>query len=146
MGCGSSKGVEGTDGAAGAAAAENELIGGKARVDNPDDEDDIGIMSAGEGQQFGASKPWIGAIFEPSNPPAADPSKPDTAFKLNHIYGYRCDSSQSANNAWIGHDGKIIYPAAAIGVVYDKGSNSQAHFGGNHNASKEKRLRHCDGT
>ena len=47
-----------------------------------------------EGQQFGAVKPWIGAIREPDHHPIIDKSAPDVNYALEYVYGYRCEDSR----------------------------------------------------
>lgn len=41
-----------------------------------------------------ATKPWIGAIVEPTNHPAVDKSPPDVTYELEYVYGYRCSDSR----------------------------------------------------
>jgi echinoderm microtubule-associated protein-like 6 len=89
------------------------------------------------GDAFLAVKPWIGAMFEPSEHPDPDPSPPDEEFKLEYVFGYRAEDSR--NNVFYNSDGNIVYMTACLGVILDKGSNTQTFFGGNEveNAAKQ---------
>ena len=51
---------------------------------------DVSNMS----KEFLAVKPWKGQIAEPDNHPPVDPSKPDTQYALEYVYGYRCEDSR----------------------------------------------------
>jgi hypothetical protein len=44
----------------------------------------------GEGDQFMAIKPWLGAIVAPTAAPAGNNSAPDADLSLEWVYGYRC--------------------------------------------------------
>jgi microtubule-associated protein-like 6 len=48
----------------------------------------------GEGDEFGAVKPWLGAIKAPKNPPKNNPSVPDQKFKVDWVYGYRNEDTR----------------------------------------------------
>ena len=52
------------------------------------------IEEAGEGEQFMAVKPWLGAIAEPTSHPEPNASAPDEDFELEYVYGYRCEDSR----------------------------------------------------
>ena len=51
-------------------------------------------VDAGEGEQFMAVKPWLGAIKEPKSHPPANPSPPAVSYTLEYAYGYRCEDSR----------------------------------------------------
>jgi hypothetical protein len=51
-------------------------------------------VDAGQGEQFMAVKPWIGAIKEPQNHNPPEPSPPDVNYQLEYVYGYRCEDSR----------------------------------------------------
>ena len=81
-----------------------------------------------------AVKPWIGAVVEPQNrksyliyfiyidnPP--EPSPPDVNYKLDYVYGYRCEDSRQ--NVYFNASGKAVYMTAALGVILDPRSNTQ---------------------
>ena len=61
---------------------------------DPDMEDLFEAVDAGEGDNFMAVKPWIGAIFEPDDHPDINPSEPDVGFELEYIFGYRCEDAR----------------------------------------------------
>ena len=82
----------------------------------------------GEGDEFMAVKPWIGAIKEPENPPKAVNKKPKEQYEIEWVYGYR--SEEGRMNCFLNKEGHAVYPTAALGVVYDFESVKQTYFGG----------------
>ena len=68
------------------------------------------------GDEFMAVKPWIGAIVEPTEPPPTDNSIPDDDLNLRWVHGYRAYDSR--NNLRYTARGELVYPAAALGVVF----------------------------
>lgn len=72
---------------------------------------DVSNMS----KEFLAVKPWKGQIAEPDNHPPVDPSKPDTTYALEYVYGYRCEDSRQ--NVYYNPDGNICYMTACLGVI-----------------------------
>ena len=72
-------------------------------------------VDAGQGEQFMAVKPWIGAIKEPLNHPPPNSSPPDVNFTLDYVYGYRCEDSRQ--NVYFNADGEAVYMTAALGVI-----------------------------
>ena len=52
------------------------------------------VEEAGEGEQFMAVKPWLGAIVEPDTHPSPNSDAPDVEFELDYVYGYRCADSR----------------------------------------------------
>ncbi|EQC41165.1 hypothetical protein SDRG_01142 [Saprolegnia diclina VS20] len=102
-----------------------------------DDEDDLGLPKTsvpvafpaeGGGDEFMAVKPWIGAICAPSNPPKENPRAPDIQLRLEWVYGYQADLAR--NNLRYNADGQIVYHAAAVGIIYDRPTNTQKHHVG----------------
>jgi len=87
------------------------------------------VEEAGEGDQFMAVKPWIGALKAPTNPPQNNPNAPDKTLELEYVYGYRAIDSRQ-NLFYTQNPGKVVYITAALGVVLDKQSNTQRFFGG----------------
>ena len=64
----------------------------------------------------------------------ADPSRPDTNFKVDYVYGFAGPSSR--NCLFFGKTkNELVYPAAALGIVHDIENNTQKFFGG---AEKDK--------
>lgn len=80
----------------------------------------------GEGLGGMAVKPWLGAIVAPTHPPAFNVSEPEKKLVLEWIYGYTC--VESRNNIAVSSTGQFIYPSAAVVIVYDAKSNTQAFF------------------
>eukprot|EP00741_Cyanophora_paradoxa_P015979 tig00000042_g15425.t1 len=110
------------------AAVTREAVGG---------DDDFGVDD-GEGEQFGACKPWVGTV----NALVPDGWAPDPKLKqepkdnlvLEFVHGYRAHDARN-NLFYLGprEDGatdQIVYHAAALGIVYDKGGHSQRFFQG----------------
>ena len=73
-----------------------------------------------------AVKPWMGAIKEPT-PPFYNNKKegskePTCTITLEYVYGYR--TKDMRNNLYYLKDGKVLYNAAALGIVLDVESNT----------------------
>jgi hypothetical protein len=67
-----------------------------------------------------AVKPWLGAIKPPSEPYFKDQKQseePPINLSLEYIYGYRT-KDQRNNLRWLS-DTKVVYNAAAAGIVHD---------------------------
>lgn len=95
------------------------------------DEDIAGLfvrIEPGEGDEFAAVKPWIGAIKEPESHPPFDPSPPDEDYKIDYVFGYRTEESRM--NLHVNKNGQLVYPTAAIGIIHDFNENKQIYFGG----------------
>ena len=71
----------------------------------------------GEGDEFAAVKPWLGAIKEPKNHPAPKKKSPDQEYAIDWVYGYR--SEEARMNCIFNAAGQAVYPTAALGVIYD---------------------------
>lgn len=71
----------------------------------------------GEGDEFMAVKPWLGAIKEPKPLPKVNASKPSDKFEIDWVYGYKSDEGRM--NLFFNKEGKAVYPTAALGIVYD---------------------------
>ena len=99
----------------------------KERKDKPEG-DFFEAVDAGEGDQFMAVKPWIGAIKEPTSHPPINPTPPDARFSLEYVYGYRCEDSRQ--NVFLNSLGEAVYMTAALGVILNIKNNTQKFFGG----------------
>jgi WD40 repeat protein/Ca2+-binding EF-hand superfamily protein len=102
-------------------------------LDDPkaaDEEEKVGEDAApGEEEDpFSAVKPWVGSIVEPDQPPPHDVLKPDCEALLEHVYGYNSQSSR--NNLFYTSNTEIVYPAATVGVIYNKSTHTQKFFRG----------------
>jgi len=75
----------------------------------------------GEGDQFMATRQQYKAP-DGYKAPKGKPSEPIQNLELEYIYGYRCHDVR--NNLRYTSDGKLVYHAAAVGVVMDQLSNS----------------------
>ena len=86
--------------------------------------DDLIANAPSGGDQFMASKPWLGAISEPSSwQPVSDSyDEPAMALNLKFIYGF---SSNLRNSVYFDKVGNYIYASAATGVVYNPNSHTQ---------------------
>ena len=49
------------------------------------------IVPPGEGDEFGAVKPWLGAIKEPESYPKINKKPPKDNFKIDWVYGVRSE-------------------------------------------------------
>lgn len=99
---------------------------------------EVEIEAVGEGEQFMAVKPWIGAIKTPDPCPEVNKEEPDETYAIEHVYGYRCEDSRQ--NVFYNPDGKVVYPTACLGVILDKDSNTQTFFGGGMVENKSKQV------
>ena len=110
-------------------AAAPAKVEGKARKGDDEDDDDLFATSdASAKAEFMAVKPWLGAIVAPSKAPKSDPSPPDAHLKLEWVHGYRAFDSRS--NLVYNAAGDIVYPAAAVVVVYNVKGRKQRHYTG----------------
>lgn len=82
----------------------------------------------GEGDEFAAVKPWLGAIKEPKNHPKPNKKAPVENYAIDWIYGYR--SEEARMNCQFNTEGHAVYPAAAVGIVFDYKNMKQSYFGG----------------
>eukprot|EP00742_Colponemidia_sp_Colp-10_P006323 GILJ01006777.1.p1 GENE.GILJ01006777.1~~GILJ01006777.1.p1 ORF type:complete len:2262 (-),score=409.36 GILJ01006777.1:195-6980(-) len=82
----------------------------------------------GEGDEFLAVKPWLGAIKQPSNwtKPRNASTAPDANLKLEYVYGYHC--YENRNNLHYLRNNQIVYHVAATGIVLDPRTNTQKFF------------------
>lgn len=49
------------------------------------------IDDISHGDEFGAVKPWRGAIMEPKDHPPEKNLKPDFTYQIDFVYGYRTE-------------------------------------------------------
>ena len=74
------------------------------------------------GDEAGATKPWVGAIRPPPQPPLIDPSPPNAELKLEWVHGYASTAAvgkqneKVSNNLFYSVEGDIVYSAAALGI------------------------------
>lgn len=80
------------------------------------------------GDEFMAVKPWLGAVVAPSNAGSMHlkSSPPDARLELERVHGYQAQSA--SNNARYDVNDKVVYHAAALGIMLDKTSQSQSFF------------------
>jgi WD40 repeat protein len=82
----------------------------------------------GEGDEFAAVKPWLGAIKEPKSHPKPNKKAPVEKFGIDWIYGYR--NEEVRMNCQFNTEGNAVYATAAVGVVFDYKNMKQSYFGG----------------
>ena len=63
-------------------------------------------QSEAGGDEFMAVKPWLGAIVEPTIPPAVNPTIPEDELHLRWVHGYR--SLDSRNNLRYTAKGELV--------------------------------------
>jgi WD40 repeat protein len=103
--------------------------------DYVDDEDED------QEKHFMATKPWLGAIYPPKRfiRDEANPHKvfdenynnweaPPVTFKLDYVMGYKARDSRD-NLHWVDYD-TVVFPAAAVGIVFDIKSRDQFFYFG----------------
>ena len=93
-------------------------------------------IDVGSGDWFMATKPWKGAIKEPTDHPDANPDAPDVGFELEYIFGYRCEDARQ--NVFLNTEGEAVYMVAAVGIVLDPKQKSQKFFGGGQAEQRHK--------
>jgi WD40 repeat protein len=76
-----------------------------------------------------ATKPWLGAIVPPTNPPHLDKSAPTQTLTIEHVFGYRAIDSRN-NIFYTDKSNEIVYMTAALGIVLNTDTNTQRFFGG----------------
>ena len=74
-------------------------------------------VDPGEGDEFSAVKPWLGAIREPEHHAKFDPYPPDEDYKIDYVFGYRTEESRM--NLHFNTTGQLVYPTAALGIIFD---------------------------
>ncbi|ETW03494.1 hypothetical protein, variant [Aphanomyces invadans] len=102
---------------------ETSLTGARGNVGSQND--NAPLFDADAGDEFMAVKPWIGAITAPSNPPKENPREPEVTMHLDWVFGYQTELSR--NNLRYNANGQIVYHAAAVGIMYDRDTNTQKH-------------------
>ena len=108
-------------------AASAAAPAAKAAKKSGDDEDDLfATADTAHASEFMAVRPWLGAIVAPSKAPKADSSPPDAHLKLDWVHGYR--SFDSRSNLYYNQSGDVVYPVAAVVVVYSSKTKRQRHF------------------
>jgi microtubule-associated protein-like 6 len=95
--------------------------------------EDAGLFTfetAGQGDQFMAVKPWLGEVINsaPSGytAPRSQGTAPDHDMTLKRVHGYR--SFDSRQNLFYTADGRVVYPAAALGIVLDPRTRQQSFY------------------
>jgi microtubule-associated protein-like 6 len=109
-----------------------------AGKDDDGREDDFFEVEEAQGEQFMAVRPWIGQVTEPDNHNQNNPEQPDTTYELEYVYGYRC--ADSKQNVHFNSAGEAVYMTAALGVILNRGSNTQKFFGGGEVANTAKNV------
>lgn len=100
-----------------------------------------GLMTDASGKQIGPSiydmspkkqkvlKPWLATMSGPKEDVANYKTGiPDISLELEHVYGYKSENCHS--NIFYNDIGEIVYPAAGVGIIYNKETNSQKFYFG----------------
>jgi microtubule-associated protein-like 6 len=76
------------------------------------------------GDEFGACKPWMGAIKEPTGykPDKGLDNVPKVTPKREYVWGLRAKDTRS--NVRFTAQGKVVYHTAALGIVLDAAKNT----------------------
>lgn len=114
-------------------APETESVISSSECDSSDSCTESDSETAARGDQAMSVVPWLGQITEPTNykPRRRDSSGPDTNLKLVWAFGYR--AAGTANNLRYlqisgSEEKKIIYPIAAVCVIYHPKARSQSFY------------------
>lgn len=85
--------------------------------------------TVGEGDQFLAVKPWLGEM-KASTPKIVVPKNqgkaPEATLTLTKVHGYR--GYDTRNNLKFTSSGKVVFPAAGLGVIMNIESKAQEYF------------------
>lgn len=115
-----------------AAEEEERLEDIDAEENDPDDANNFLNFKDEEmeGTEFGACKPFLGEV-KGSTPKSFVPAKnaaeaPKEGLKLKYVHGYRAFDTR--NNVKYTADGKVVFHAAALGIVLNKQNNTQTFF------------------
>ena len=93
-----------------------------------DDEDVFVVEDPSTGENLGAVKPWRAAIYAPTAAAGnLDCSPPDDTLELSWVYGFRGFDTRRAA-LWAGSGQRVVYPAAAVVVVYNLERHTQTYF------------------
>jgi microtubule-associated protein-like 6 len=96
-------------------------------------------LIASGGDESGCVKPWLGAVRAPKNPPPVTSNAPAVCLDLKWVHGYTsaaagAGNTRVSNNLFYNPDGAAVFPAAALGVVMsratDSGALTQRYFRG----------------
>ena len=81
------------------------------------------------GDEFSSTQPWLGAIREPSwwdGDSTRNATAPNSNLELSFVYGYQ--GQRIRNGVLYGpKPNEIIYPAAALGVVFNSNTHKQLY-------------------
>ena len=118
---------------------EFDADGNPSGSGDPDGDGEEGLFSIEDTSKdvdnFMAIKPWIGALVAPSSWLAAQASglmpAPQRSLALKWAHGYRC--REARHNVAVLATDEVVWPAAAVGVIYDEKAHAQRHYQG-----------HCD--
>lgn len=85
-------------------------------------------IEVGGGDQFTASRPWIGSIREPSNWKEHEDctNAPVAALELKYVYGYRGWDCRN-NIGFADSSNEVVYHIAATGIVLNSETSTQIH-------------------
>jgi len=113
----------------------------KEDAHNRDADMDAAMMYAidgggpGGGDEFMAVKPWLATIKEPTNFSSSRVTNkaPDANLSLEWVYGYSAQDQRN-NLRYVLNDSngvtRMVYPAAAVGVVYNPRTHKQQFYHG----------------
>ena len=91
-------------------------------------EDYFEAIDMNDGDESTSVQAWQGSCFEPNRHNKLTKSKPKVTYEIEYVYGARMEDARK--NVHISSDGKIVYMAACLGIVFDIKHNQQKIFGG----------------
>ncbi|CBJ26175.1 conserved unknown protein [Ectocarpus siliculosus] len=72
-----------------------------------------------------AKMPWVAAMVPPSNMKMSDTTAPELRTRLDAVHGCRAEDLRGC--VWYNHEEGIVYPVAALCVIYDPRTGRQSY-------------------
>jgi WD40 repeat protein len=109
------------------------------KYDRPEVDPGVDMFEVAEesgGEEFMATKPWMGALVAPTNKPDFKAGPPGRTLEVSFVNGYRTEDARS--NLYFLNPNEIIYPAACLGIKQDLKTRKQVFYGGGPSKSNDK--------
>jgi hypothetical protein len=89
-----------------------------------EEEEEFELVDDNNGEGFMAVKPWIGAMVCPSEFEGQyfSGERPEESLKLDWVFGY---TKEGRSNTFALPSGEYVWPAGAVGVIYNPTRNTQ---------------------
>ncbi|CAM9158468.1 unnamed protein product, partial [Scytosiphon promiscuus] len=76
----------------------------------------------------GPGLPWVSAMVPPSNMKMSDTTRPELRTRLDAVHGCRAEDVRGC--LWYNHEEGVVYPVAALGVIYEPRTGRQSYHEG----------------